>query len=139
MRDGAAGMLPLDALERRLVDGWQRGFPLVERPYATIAASLGASEREVLDAVARRLADGVFSRVGAVFRPGAIGASTLAAIAVPPARLDAVAAGDRLSIDIEVGALDAQAAAHVAERLRGFIHVERVLMSTRIFAGEARA
>jgi DNA-binding Lrp family transcriptional regulator len=32
------------------------------------------------------------SRVGAVFRPGAIGASTLAAMAVPPARLDAVAA-----------------------------------------------
>ncbi len=56
-----------------------------------------------------------------------------------PARLDAVAAGDHLSIDIEIGALDAQAAAHVAERLRGFVNVERVLMSTRIFAGEARA
>lgn len=92
MLGGATGAVPLDAFERRLIDGWQRGFPLVERPYATLAASLGGSEREVLDAVARRLVDGVFARVGAVFRPGAIGASTLAAIAVPPARLDEIAA-----------------------------------------------
>lgn len=56
-----------------------------------------------------------------------------------PARLDAVATQGALSIDVEVGALDAQAAAHVAERLRGFVHVERVLMSTRIFAQEQRA
>jgi hypothetical protein len=54
-----------------------------------------------------------------------------------PARLDAVAVRDGLSIDVEVG--DAQAAQHVAERLRGLVHVERVLMSTRIFAEEARA
>jgi peptide deformylase len=56
-----------------------------------------------------------------------------------PARLDAVAVRDGLSIDVEVGGLDAQAAQHVAERLRGLVHVERVLMSTRIFAEEARA
>ncbi len=34
---------------------------------------------------------GAVSRVGAVFRPGAIGASTLATMAVPPGRLDCVA------------------------------------------------
>jgi len=82
---------PLDALERRLVDGWQRGFPLVPRPYAAIAAALGTTEREVIAAVARRLADGVVSRVGAVFRPNVVGASTLAAIAVPRERLAEVA------------------------------------------------
>lgn len=58
---------------------------------------------------------------------------------IVPIRLDAVAAQGALTIDVEVGALDAQAAAHVAERLRGIVHVERVLMSTRIFAEEARA
>jgi len=56
-----------------------------------------------------------------------------------PARLGAVQLDATLSIDIEVGGLDTQAAQHVAERLRGLVHVERVLMSTRIFAEEARA
>ena len=88
VRDAIA---PLDALERRLVDGCQRGFPLVSRPYSAIAAELGSTEREVIAAVARRLADGVVSRVGAVFRPNVVGASTLAAIAVPRERLAEVA------------------------------------------------
>lgn len=56
-----------------------------------------------------------------------------------PARLAASAAPGTLAIDIEVEGLDAMAAAHVAERLRGMPEVERVLMSTRIFAEEARA
>ncbi len=86
-----ASIAPLDALEQRLVDGWQRGFPLVPRPYAAIASALGSTERDVIAAVARRLADGVVSRVGAVFRPNVVGASTLAAIAVPPERLAEVA------------------------------------------------
>lgn len=89
--DATAAIVPLDAFERRLVDGFQRDFPLDERPYARIAERLAASERDVIDAVARRLADGVVSRVGAVFRPGAIGVSTLAAMRVPPARLAEVA------------------------------------------------
>ena len=56
-----------------------------------------------------------------------------------PLRFDAVRAQGGLGIDIEVQGLDAMQAAHVAERLRGIVHVERVLMSTRIFAEEARA
>lgn len=90
--DAAPAAASLSTLERRLVDAYQRDFPLVPRPWAAVAASLRADEGEVIDAVARRLADGVLSRVGAVFRPNVIGASTLAAIAVPPERLDAVAA-----------------------------------------------
>jgi DNA-binding Lrp family transcriptional regulator len=79
------------AAELRLLDAFQRGFPICERPWAEIARRLDVREDEVLDSVARRLAEGVLSRVGAVFRPNVIGASTLAAIAVPPARLEAVA------------------------------------------------
>ena len=89
--DAVATIVPLDAFERRLVDGFQRDFPLDERPYARIAERLRATEEDVIEAVARRLADGVVSRVGAVFRPGAIGASTLAAMRVPPGRLAEVA------------------------------------------------
>lgn len=78
-------------LELRLLNEFQRDFPLVPAPYTVLAETLGASEREVLEGLARLRTSGAVSRVGAVFRPGAIGASTLAAMAVPPGRLDCVA------------------------------------------------
>ena len=56
-----------------------------------------------------------------------------------PARFEAVVDGDDLSIDVQVGGMDEQVAAHVAEVLRGLIHVERVLMTTKTLAQEARA
>ena len=81
----------MNALERRLLNEFQRDFPLVGRPFAVLARAVSASEPWVL-ATLRRFADGGgISRVGAVFRPGSIGVSTLAAIAVPEARLSAVA------------------------------------------------
>ena len=82
----------MTAFERRLLDEFQRGFPLAERPFAVIAESLNVTEAEVIEALGRLRDEGMVSRVGAVFRPGAIGASTLAAMAVPPQRLDEVAA-----------------------------------------------
>ena len=82
----------LDALDRRLLDEHQRGFPVCETPFAEIAHSLGCDTDEVLRRLARLRRDGVVSRIGPVFAPGRIGASTLAAMAVPPARLESVAA-----------------------------------------------
>jgi len=82
----------LDALDRRLLDDFQRGFPLVPAPFAEIAARLGCNEGEVIERLRALRASGAVSRVGAVFRPRAVAASTLAAMAVPPERLDAVAA-----------------------------------------------
>lgn len=82
----------LDLLDRRLLNDFQRGFPLVERPYAAIAERVGATEREVLERYQRLARDGIVSRVGVVFRPNAAGASTLVALAVPPGRIEAVAA-----------------------------------------------
>jgi DNA-binding Lrp family transcriptional regulator len=79
-------------LEFRLLDEFQRGFPLVPEPYVALAETLGVAESEVLASLARLQSDGAVSRIGAVFRPGAIGASTLAAMSVPAPRLDRVAA-----------------------------------------------
>jgi DNA-binding Lrp family transcriptional regulator len=79
------------ALERRLLDAYQRGFPLSPRPFAEIAEREGVRERDVLDAFERLQAAGAVSRVGAVVRPHAAGSSTLAALAVPADRLEAVA------------------------------------------------
>ena len=78
-------------LERRIVDLYQRDFPLEARPYAAIAERLGVSEASVLDALRRLDAQGALSRIGPVVRPNRAGASTLAAMAVPQARLDDVA------------------------------------------------
>lgn len=77
--------------ERRLLNDWQREFPLSPAPYADIAQELGVTEAEVLDALARLKSAGAVSRVGAVIRPNTIGVSTLAAMCVPPERLEAVA------------------------------------------------
>lgn len=82
----------LDALARRLLDDFQQGFPLGPRPYRAIAEQLGIGEAEVIARLERLSLAGVVSRVGPVLRPGRAGVSTLAAMSVPPARLDAVAA-----------------------------------------------
>ncbi len=82
----------LSALERRLLDEFQRDFPLVPAPFAEIGARLGLSESEVIDALANLEARGFISRVGPVFAPRRVGHSLLAALAVPAEQLDAVAA-----------------------------------------------
>lgn len=82
----------LTELERRLLDRYQQGLPLSSTPYADMADNLGATESDVLTALERMQTLGVLSRVGPVFRTHAVGASTLAAMAVPEARLDEVAA-----------------------------------------------
>lgn len=82
----------LGVLERRLIDAFQRGMPLSPRPYAEMAEALGVSEAEVLAALDGLRADGTLSRVGPVFAPNRVGASTLAAMAVPTMRLNEIAA-----------------------------------------------
>lgn len=82
----------LTEIERRLLDLYQRDFPLTPTPYADIARALGVSEAEVLAALRRLQNAGAVSRVGAVLRPRTVGASTLAAMAVPAERLEAIAA-----------------------------------------------
>ncbi|NIR60010.1 MAG: Lrp/AsnC family transcriptional regulator [Gammaproteobacteria bacterium] len=81
----------LTALERRLLSDLQRGFPVVSRPFAEVARLAGADERTVLEGLQRMQSENVISRVGPVFRPHCVGASTLAAMAVPAERLEAVA------------------------------------------------
>jgi DNA-binding Lrp family transcriptional regulator len=79
-------------LENRLLNDYQHDFPLLEAPFEAIARELGVAEDDVLFTLTRLQQQGVVSRVGAVFRPRSIGASTLAALAVPEERLEEVAA-----------------------------------------------
>lgn len=87
-------------LALRLLNDFQRHFPLHPEPFALIGAELGVSEAEVLSAYRRHLADGTVSRIGAVLAPRRIGASALAALSAPADRLDDIAA--RVSAVAEV-------------------------------------
>ncbi|QID19106.1 Lrp/AsnC family transcriptional regulator [Nitrogeniibacter mangrovi] len=86
----AAPALPDAALA--LLNGYQRDFPLVTRPFARLGRETGQSERAVLDRLAGWIADGTVSRVGPVFSPRRVGASTLAALRAPADALERVAA-----------------------------------------------
>lgn len=75
-----------------LANAWQRDFPLVPRPFAAIAARCGGNEAQILEEFRILKENGVVDRIGPVFRPNTVGASSLAAMAVPPGRLEEVAA-----------------------------------------------
>ena len=81
-----------DCLNTRLLDEFQRDLPLVSRPFAAMAETLGTTESDVLDRLARLQDCGRISRVGATCRPNTAGASTLAALAIPGPRIEEVAA-----------------------------------------------
>jgi siroheme decarboxylase len=82
---------PLDQIDTRLLDDYQRSFPLVPRPFAVLGQDLGLAEAEVIARLAGLQAHGKIARVGATVRPNTAGASTLAAMAVPEDRINEVA------------------------------------------------
>ncbi len=88
-------------LEQRLLNDYQRDFPLSPEPFATLAGDLGCASRDVLAKLAELVDQGKVSRVGPVFQPNRIGASTLAAMAVPEGELEAIAAivGERPEVN----------------------------------------
>lgn len=81
-----------ETFEFRLLNEFQRDFPLCPAPFAELAQRLGVAERVVLSGLDKLRREGKISRVGAVFAPKRIGASTLAAMAVPAEKLEVVAA-----------------------------------------------
>jgi siroheme decarboxylase len=77
----------------RLVSRLHGGFPLSDRPFADIAVELGWAEDAVIERLQALLAQGDLSRFGPLFQiERAGGQFVLAALAVPEARFDAVAA-----------------------------------------------
>lgn len=82
---------PLSALDKRLLDEFQHDFPVCPRPYEEIARRLGCDEATVIARLERLERLGFVSRIGPVFAPRRLGASTLAAMAVPGERLAEVA------------------------------------------------
>ena len=81
----------LEQLEFQLLNDFQRDFPLCPAPFAELASRLGVAEGVVIRGLEHLRREGKISRVGPVFAPKRIGSSTLAAMAVPPEQLEAVA------------------------------------------------
>lgn len=82
-----------DALDRRIINALQGGFPLCDEPYRAVAESIGIDEAELIGRLQRMLDARVLTRFGPMFQIEAIGgAFVLAALAVPEDRFDDVAA-----------------------------------------------
>ncbi|RXK51969.1 siroheme decarboxylase subunit beta [Halorientalis pallida] len=81
----------LDDVDAALVDGYQSGFPVAERPFEVVGDDLGIEATDALARVRDLREAGVFRRFGAVLNPPVIGSSTLAAVSAPADRFDEVA------------------------------------------------
>lgn len=83
MREAAPA---IDAVDRRIIDALQGGFPICERPYAAAAEALGIAEDELLARLHSMLERKVLTRFGPMFQIERMGgAFVLAALAVPEA------------------------------------------------------
>ena len=79
-------------LRARILKHCQRGMPVCATPYAAWARQLGTDEATLLATLGAMRAAGELTRVGPVFSPNRVGASCLAAFAVPPADIATAAA-----------------------------------------------
>jgi DNA-binding Lrp family transcriptional regulator len=74
-KDGAA--IPLDALDRRLLNLMQGSFPIAPRPYQHVASLAGVSEAELMDRVQRLLDKRIIRQVTPIFDTRALGYSSM--------------------------------------------------------------
>lgn len=82
----------LDAIDRRIINALQGGFPISERPFAVAADDLGISEAELVSRLEVLRESGRMSRFGPMYNAERLGGDvTLAAIAVPAERYESVA------------------------------------------------
>lgn len=83
----------MDDLDRRLINRLQHGLPLVRHPWQALAEELGVDATQLRARVQTLLDDGTLTRFGPMFDIERLGgAFTLAALSVPEAHFDAVAA-----------------------------------------------
>jgi DNA-binding Lrp family transcriptional regulator len=74
-KDGAA--IPLDDLDKRLLNLMQGSFPIAPRPYQHVASEAGISEDEVMTRVQRLLDERIIRQVTPIFDTRALGYSSM--------------------------------------------------------------
>lgn len=83
----------MDEFDRLLINRLQHGLPLARHPWEALAEELGSTSEGLRERVQALLDDGTLTRFGPMFDIDRLGgAFTLAALSVPEARFDDVAA-----------------------------------------------
>lgn len=86
-----ADIVPLDPIDRRIINSLQGGFPISEHPFAAAAATLDISEADLIRRIDQLCANGILSRFGPLYNAERMGGGViLAAMAVPEADFDHV-------------------------------------------------
>ena len=81
----------MDALDRKIINRLQTGFPLTEEPFLDVAEELGIKEKELLKRLSGLLEDKTLSRFGPMYDAQKLGgAFSLVAIRVPEDDYDKV-------------------------------------------------
>jgi DNA-binding Lrp family transcriptional regulator len=82
----------MDAVDRRIINELQGGFPVSDRPYAEAAERLGIAEDDLIQRLKRLCDEGALSRFGPMFNAERLGgAVTLAAVKAPAADFERIA------------------------------------------------
>jgi DNA-binding Lrp family transcriptional regulator len=74
-KDGAA--IPLDELDKRLLNLMQGRFPIAPRPYESVAAEAGITEQEAIQRVQHLLDERIIRQVTPIFDTRALGYSSM--------------------------------------------------------------
>lgn len=87
-----AATIDLDPTDRAIVNALQGGLPIVERPYAVAAETLGLDEAELIERLQRLLDGGALSRFGPMYNADRMGGgNVLAALQVAAEDFERVA------------------------------------------------
>ena len=74
----------MDALDRKIINLLQKGFPLTEQPYKEVAGQLGITEEILIERLSHLLENKTLSRFGPMYDAQKLGgAFSLVAIRVP--------------------------------------------------------
>ncbi|KAA3629515.1 MAG: Lrp/AsnC family transcriptional regulator [Proteobacteria bacterium] len=75
----------VDTLDRQILNRLQDGFPIVEHPFAAVAAELGVDESTLIERVRQLREDGTLTRFGPLYHAERLGGGlTLAAMEIAP-------------------------------------------------------
>ena len=86
-------MYQLDDIDRSIINHFQGGFPISERPFAECAEIIGIDEAQLLHRIDHLIQQNIVTRFGPMYQIEKLGgAFTLAAMKVPLDQFDHVAA-----------------------------------------------
>jgi len=82
----------MDYLDREIINHFQGGFPVVERPFQVLAEKLDIQESEVMTRIRFMLDDGLLTRFGPLYNIDKMGGTfSLCALEAPENRFDEIA------------------------------------------------